>query len=312
MRFCGCCPPTFSHFEYIFKGSFGSDQVFWCKWDRRVCTRGSISTSLCTWNQSVSVYHSDPSKIYRRLTSQRYHRSLTACGSTIPKFSAILKDLKPILGFRRARSARVATVLNFDDEDLVGDFPLELVRVGGGRKLAVSEITLYSDTADVEADSSVKGNVSASSSLIATIRSLMITAGLLAAFPLLRVLLQVRRPPSSPVADVLCVCRFFGESSIRSESECWCFAQWEYRDCGLQGSSLRTRLLFAGGVGGAVGSVDSKGALSPQIQATISGRELIECCRKWERGISAMIVGRRGISAGRNGGQLTLAILVTK
>lgn len=197
----------------------------------------------------------------------------------------------------------MAIVFNFDDNDLVGDLPLELVRVGGG-KLAVSEITLYSDAAEVEAGSSVKGSVSASSSFIETIRSLMITAGLIPAFPLLPVLLWVRRPPSSPVADVLCVSRFFGESPIKSESEYWCFPQCECRDWGLQGSSRRTRLLFAGGVGGAVGSVDSEGALSPRIQATISGRELVGCCRKWERGISAMIVGRNGISVGRNGEDL--------
>lgn len=172
----------------------------------------------------------------------------------------------------------MATVLNFDEEDLVGDFPLELVRVGGG-KLAVSEITLYSDAADVEAGSSVEGNVSASSFFIATIRSLMITARLLPAFPVLRVLLRVRRSPSSPVAGVLCVSRFFGGSSINSGSGYWCFAQWGCRGWGLQGSSRRTRILFAGGVGGAVGSVDSEGALSPRIQATISGRGLIECCR---------------------------------
>lgn len=175
----------------------------------------------------------------------------------------------------------MATVFNFDDEDLVGDFLLELVRVGG-EKLAVSESTLYSDAADVEAGYSVKGNVSGSSSFIATIRSLMITAGLLPAFPFLRVLLRVRQPPSSPV---LCVSRFFGESSMKSESEYCCFTQWECCDWGLQGSSRRTRLFFAGGVRGAVGSVDSEGALSPQIQATISGREVVECCTKWERGI---------------------------
>lgn len=115
-----------------------------------------------TWNQSVPVYHSDPPRIYKRLTSQRHQSSLSACGSTIPKSAAIPKDLKPILGSRRARSARVATVFVYEDNDLVGDLPLELVRAGGG-KLAVSEITSYSDVADVEAGSSVKGIVSASS-----------------------------------------------------------------------------------------------------------------------------------------------------
>lgn len=158
---------------------------------------------------------------------QQYHSFLTACGSTIPKSSAILKDLKPTLRFRRARSARVATVFNFDNNDLVGILLLDLVRVGGG-KLAVSKITSYSEAADVEAGSSVKGNVSASFSFIAIIQSLMITAGLLPAFPLLRVLLWVRRPPLSPVTDVLCISSFFGESPIKSKSENWCFAQWEW------------------------------------------------------------------------------------
>lgn len=56
----------------------------------------------------------------------------------------------------------MATVLVYEDDDLVGDLPLELVRAGGG-KLAVSEITSYSDVTDVEAGSSVVGIVSASS-----------------------------------------------------------------------------------------------------------------------------------------------------
>lgn len=140
---------------------------------------------------------------------QQYHSFLTACGSTIPKSSAILKDLKPTLRFRRARSARVATIFNFDNNDLGGILLLDLVRVGGG-KLAVSKITSYSEAADVEAGSSVKGNVSSSFSFIAIIQSRMITAGLLPAFPLLRVLLWVRRPPLSPVTDVLCISSFSG------------------------------------------------------------------------------------------------------
>lgn len=192
----------------------------------------------------------------------------------------------------------MATVLIFDDDDLVGDLPLELVRVGGG-KLVASEITSYSDAADVEAGCSVNGSIFASPSCMATIRSLIHTTALLPALSLLRVLLRVKRLSSSTVADVLCASCFFEDSPIEFVQEC--------RDWGLLCSSRRTRLRFAGGVGGAAGSINSEGVLSPQIQAAISGRELIECCRKWERGISALIVGRNGISAmivGRNGAEL--------
>ncbi len=246
-----------------------------------------------TWNQSVGIHQSRPPKIKRRLASQRYQSSLSDCGSTIPKSSAILKALKLIAEFRRARSSRLATAFFFGDDDLVGDLPLELVRVGGG-KLAASEIASYSDAADVEAGSSVNGSVFASSSFIATIRSPMDTTALLPALSLLPVLLRVKRLSSSPVADVLCASCFFGEPPVECVSACSCFAQWGCRDWGLLCSSRRTRLRFVGGVGGAAGSVDSEGVLSPRIQAAISGRELVECCRKWEKGISAMIVGRNG------------------
>lgn len=46
----------------------------------------------------------------------------------------------------------MATVFIFEDDDPVGDLPLELVRASGG-KFIVSEITLYPDVADVEAGS---------------------------------------------------------------------------------------------------------------------------------------------------------------
>ena len=111
------------------------------------------------------------------------------------------------------------------------------------------------------------------------------------------------------MADVLCASCFFGESPIECVSACLCFAHWGCRDYELLCSSRRTRLRFAGGVGGAAGSVDSEGVLSPRIQAAISGRELVECCRKWERGRSAMIVGRNGerdfyLTPVGNGGKL--------
>ena len=67
-----------------------------------------------------------------------------------------------------------------------GRLPLEMM-------ISTSEIASYSDAADVEAGSSVKGSVFASSSCIATIRSLMDTTALLPPLSILRVLLRVKR-----------------------------------------------------------------------------------------------------------------------
>lgn len=95
-----------------------------------------------------------PGGVLRR-ASQRYNSPLTDCGSSIPQFSASLKALNSIIRLRKARSSRSATTLFFDDKDLVGDLPLELVTVDGG-KLGASETASYSDTADADAGSSVK------------------------------------------------------------------------------------------------------------------------------------------------------------
>lgn len=183
------------------------------------------------------------------------------------------------MGLRRARSSRLTTALFFGDDDLVGDLCFELVKVGGG-KLGVSETAPYSDAADVEAGLSVKGSVFASSSRTVTIRSLMGMTFLLSALSLLRVMLRVKRPSSSPTADMLCAFFFSVEPLIKSVSACSCLVRWE-----LPYRSRSTRRLFAGGVGGAAGSVDSEGIPSPRTQAAMSGRELVgrlaeECCRK--------------------------------
>jgi hypothetical protein len=108
----------------------------------------------------------------------------------------------------------LATVLFFGDDDLVGDLPFELVTVGGGR-LGASETASYSDAADAEAGSSVKGGVFASSSGTATIRSLIDMTALPPALPLLRVLLRVEKLSSSPIAGVLCTFCFLGDPRVR-------------------------------------------------------------------------------------------------